>query len=927
MGRAPRPEHLLFGRDSESLALVQALHETRSWRRTHTVLTTGPAGQGKTALVSTFAARAAISGSVVLYGRADPMDSGAPYGIFRTAVASLNRTGRSQNAQEIADQLDHGFDFAAWQSPSAESTRTEIFAREIRVLFRSLVEEPRVTAVVVIVDDLHDADPDSIALFAALARSVADIPVLLLPISRAAEGAAPRIHAFIDRLQQDGLASVVDLKPLSRAAISEWLSVLTGTPADETILDEVFRGSRGNAFFVRELFRTDTTTSLTNDPATVSLNRFFEPDSSEARTAENLALLSHISAPFLPVLAELVDQTTEQLSASVERLRDRGLLEETSGGYDFVHPLLKATLYHQLGKLERTRRHGVIAAALSRARRDGRPVDVFELATHTFRASESADPVIIPLAIEAATTSIGTAPLTAARWFERAANAAASDPVAAARLRTSQVLALSIGARTAEAVTVAERTVADAPDEFDRSELIFAVNCLLFASDRLSEAIKVNDREIAVNDQNIAARVGRVYLLSQAGRTREAAELYPSALREAHELKRDRTIVAATAYCQLASYANLVGRYADHDQLAIEAVNSMRLHEPVLVADQMNFLATFPVGSAGSLRRARAHAASADRARGVRLVTSTCGYSELSIAATSWYAGEWDELAQVCAAAIPEEELSGTLNPSHSLRAFAALVEAARGKPNAAAILAPVEAAPSEDARSLVALARSAAAAGSGDAATAERLLAARYEEARERGSLTLLPLLCEEYVRLLLVRGEVGVARSLAHSVLTEVASLGSPLNTMWAYRAVALVDSDPDAAAMALDLISKQDVPFERARCLLELGATVGDADALREAWNGFSTLRASPWRRRAEQALRRHGYPVPRRRRRGEELSDLDRSIVELVRASLSNREIGDRLGYSSKTIETYLSRIYSTLHVRSRIGLAQLDPDTL
>jgi DNA-binding NarL/FixJ family response regulator len=56
--------------------------------------------------------------------------------------------------------------------------------------------------------------------------------------------------------------------------------------------------------------------------------------------------------------------------------------------------------------------------------------------------------------------------------------------------------------------------------------------------------------------------------------------------------------------------------------------------------------------------------------------------------------------------------------------------------------------------------------------------------------------------------------------------------------------------------------------------------------------------------------------------EELTERESEILNLVVGGLTNREIGDRLHLSEKTIKHYITNILEKLHVRSRVEAAML-----
>ena len=107
------------------------------------------------------------------------------------------------------------------------------------------------------------------------------------------------------------------------------------------------------------------------------------------------------------------------------------------------------------------------------------------------------------------------------------------------------------------------------------------------------------------------------------------------------------------------------------------------------------------------------------------------------------------------------------------------------------------------------------------------------------------------------------------------------------------------------------------------LHLGALgVEPADNLLAAYHQYGELGAVADVAAAEAELRRFGIRVPSRRRVGRfALTDAEQRVAGLVAEGLSNKAIGEQLAYSTKTIETYLSRIYAKTGCRNRVELAR------
>jgi DNA-binding CsgD family transcriptional regulator len=118
----------------------------------------------------------------------------------------------------------------------------------------------------------------------------------------------------------------------------------------------------------------------------------------------------------------------------------------------------------------------------------------------------------------------------------------------------------------------------------------------------------------------------------------------------------------------------------------------------------------------------------------------------------------------------------------------------------------------------------------------------------------------------------------------------------------------------------------PFERAQLRLDYGEwlrrrrRINDAKpVLTEALATFRRLGARSWAQRAQAELRASGVAVadvPREPDALAELTPQQRQIVRLASRGLTDREIGDRLFLSPRTVGSHLYRSYPKLGVASR-----------
>jgi DNA-binding CsgD family transcriptional regulator len=144
---------------------------------------------------------------------------------------------------------------------------------------------------------------------------------------------------------------------------------------------------------------------------------------------------------------------------------------------------------------------------------------------------------------------------------------------------------------------------------------------------------------------------------------------------------------------------------------------------------------------------------------------------------------------------------------------------------------------------------------------------------------------------------------------------------------RALMAEDEDAEAqfeTALRADLATW---PLIRARTHLVYGEwlrrqrrSVESRDHLRTARDMFDALGAIPWGERARTELRAAGETSRRRNPDArDQLTPHELQVAQLAADGLTNREIGQRLYLSHRTVSSHLYRIFPKLGVVSRSEL--------
>ncbi|MER5702858.1 BTAD domain-containing putative transcriptional regulator [Micromonospora sp. NPDC002296] len=366
----------LAGRDAELArlgeALVAAVHgDGRS------VVVVGEAGIGKTSLAAAVSARAATAGTPVVWGRCPNVGQAPPFWLWNQVVRSLRampQAGETGKARSLggfaAEPLTAS---GAELDPAARFRAYEAVADLIRAVARQ-------RGLLVVLDDLHAADPDSLLLLRFLSPLLAGTRALVLVTSRPYHRSAGLL-ATVAELARERNFTRLALTGLDASSVAILLAVGTGVrPPDEVVARLVTR-TGGNPFFITELLRSGADPADVELPATVrDAVRLRLADLPEA-ARDCLDLLSVAGHELdLHVLAAVLGTPVEEAGERLVPAYAGALVAEAEPGkVRFRHPLLAEVAYAELAPPRRAALHARLATAGERA---GSGLAPAELAHH-----------------------------------------------------------------------------------------------------------------------------------------------------------------------------------------------------------------------------------------------------------------------------------------------------------------------------------------------------------------------------------------------------------------------------------------------------------------------------------------------------------------------------------------------------------------
>ncbi|MFF9918920.1 ATP-binding protein [Streptomyces globisporus] len=510
----------LFGRDHPAGVLRSEIARATD-SHGGLVLVTGEAGIGKSTLVTDAAHEARRRGALVVGGSCWDSDNTPGYWPWVQILRGLRRSATATEwaaAQEASDGRlavllgdpaavatggPHGGEPGAEAGAPGDTGPTggewtgggppgwgssegaEAFGL-FDAVTTALVTVSQSRPLVVVLDDLHSADPASLRLLEFAAQHAWFERLLLIGTYRDVEVEAPGhpLQQLILPLVSRAAATLT-LTGLGRDEVGALMTVTTGREPAPQLVDEVHRRTGGNPFFVEQTAR------LWHSGSPVST---IPPGVREA-VRQRLALLPEPVVSLLTSAALLGREFRRQVLAvvhgapvpHVDRLLEsavvaRVVVPRPSGQYAFAHDLLRETLYASLDDAEARERHAAAVRALDAHGGLGDAVPPGALARHAHLAGDALErDRRLDLLLAAARDASGRlADEEAAGHYRRALAVASDESGAAGRgpdLRRAVLIGLDLAGQlrhageSAEAQRLLDGAVARAR-ELDDPELL-----------------------------------------------------------------------------------------------------------------------------------------------------------------------------------------------------------------------------------------------------------------------------------------------------------------------------------------------------------------------------------------------------------------------------------------------------------------------
>ena len=902
---ASPPAARLLGREYETTLLRGLVEHARD--RGGSVVVRGEAGIGKSALLVEVSRLAAAAGLRVL----------STAGVQSEARVAFS--GLHQLLRPVMSQVD------ALPDPQRRAVlaafgRTEAVAPDLFLIalatLNLLGEAAAHAPILLVVEDAHWLDRGSADVLAFIARRLEFEPLVLVAATR--DG----FHGAFDEAGLPEL-TVERLDPAAAAALLD-LRTPDLLPA---LRERVLREAAGNPLALVELPIVseqvgDEAVSTSWLPLTTRLEQAFAARVSDLPPGTRTLLLvaalddGDLLAEILDAGAVLGDRlAVDDLTPAI----DVRLVELDGASVRFRHPLMRSAIHQRSSLGQRQAVHAALAQVLGGDRERG----IWHRAAATARPDEG---VAAGLEAAAARAQRRGGVDAAVSALERAAMLSEDSGRRGERLLRAAELAFELGRPSLVGGLLRQAAALDL-SERQRSRMVWI-------QERFDDGI----RDVAAGARSLTQLAERVAADGDTGLALKL--LWGAALRcfwgEPGQAARDGVVTAAE---------RLPVDTSDGRLLAILAF-AAPVERGAVVIDRLRLLGVHP---SRHLRAARL----ADAAILVGAFDLAVGFCNAAIgelrshgrlgllarclAAQAWSAVHLGDLSVAIPAAEEASRLTGeTMQPimHATARVTQSIVAALRGEQDRAEGLAaeaeqealPVAARP---VLATVQHARGLAALAGGRHAEAYEQLRRMYDPTDPAYHLALRCFAVGDLAE----AAAYGGRRQAVGGVLMEMEAMAlktpSPALHAGLRYARALLGADDEAealfqAALHADLARW---PFAWARAKLAYGGWLrrqrraaesrGHLRAARETFDALGTI---PWSERARQELRasgetsRHRTPDAR-----DELTPQELQIAQMAAGGLTNREIGQRLYLSHRTVSSHLHRVFPKLGVTSRSAL--------
>lgn len=396
---------VLIGRRREMETLDRALHTALSGTG-GCILITGEAGIGKSRLAVELREHAISAYFWIWQGYCSEQDDSFPYAPWIDALRAFLAKKSPAEADELmgafTPELVKLLPELSLLLPSVRPTPLLDPAAEKHRLFESItrfaISLSATHPLLILLEDLHWSDEQSLELLYFLVRRITTLPILVIGTYRS-EDLSSRPADHLAKLNRAHLAEEIQLAPLARPDVSRMVQSILKTVGSirSDWIDILMPLTEGNPFFIEEITRSLGQTESHTDhwdplyiPRSIRHTVLGRAEALSERTRRVLSLASVIGERFdFALLKEVSAEDEQSLTRMIKELIAAQLIvEKTADQFAFRHALTREVVYASLMLRERKVMHLTIGENMERFAESQIESPAAPLAYHFFQAGD-----------------------------------------------------------------------------------------------------------------------------------------------------------------------------------------------------------------------------------------------------------------------------------------------------------------------------------------------------------------------------------------------------------------------------------------------------------------------------------------------------------------------------------------------------------
>jgi tetratricopeptide (TPR) repeat protein len=417
------PSHTAFVGRARELAELRSGLDDLSAGHGRLFLVSGEPGVGKTRLAEEISNDASARGMRVFWGRCWE-GGGAP--AYWPIIQVIRACSERPDFAQLTEALGTGIEQVALLVPEivrpasvhgegADSQRIDpeqarfILFDSVSTLLKSLASrEP----MVVVIDDLHDADAAALQMLRFLARSLRNARILLIGTHREAEvERSPELRSLIAELAREG--DQLPLSGFSLADTEDLVRARTGIAPNEQFIATLHDTTGGNPLFLNGVVQMLASEGKLGHQERLRAAELKLPANVRGAIRARLKGISNSTNAILAVasafgiefdfgvLRRVAEISADELRGALDEAASAGLIiSRGAGRCAFSHALIRGVLYGNITSTRRIALHARIGEVLEEeyASHLSAP-HLSELAHHFAQAAPGSDPAHVAKAI------------------------------------------------------------------------------------------------------------------------------------------------------------------------------------------------------------------------------------------------------------------------------------------------------------------------------------------------------------------------------------------------------------------------------------------------------------------------------------------------------------------------------------------------